>query len=515
MPTGNDSKRKTGWRRGLADWLRNWSTSRHPTRLGRSARRSLQLERLEARELLSASPVLRTDRQTAVQVSPPEPAPQGVFNVPGLTPDQDGDVYTVQLIGPGTVSVVQHDPDADGKGPIAQISLHNTDQARSRLVVTATKALGGDGLVSIGSIAADAGVRSISAPASNLVGSGIKVTGLLGSLKVRDVMTGAVIEADGTAAQKTSVIAHVFQDGTTMDVGSSIATLQAAAVGDGVIKAAAIDVLRVLGDTSNEVNGVLTPIVGNFNADLTLSGTGNPLKPTTLGRATVTGGIASATWQVTGDCGPLTAQGSITSWTFSGPGSIRSLTLGGVDSATIEAATRINSVTAQGWKAGSLKAGSINVLRIAGNLAANVTLSGAGVPTGRPTLNVAAISGAVKGSYLAVTGIVNVFTAEAFVDSLLLAGFAQTDPYTLFTERSKINSFRVTGAVDAFANSWVGAWAVGVVSLASVRGKNNGESFGVVAEVSIQRVTVKDPPFLFTSTAALPPFDDFVVVVIQ
>lgn len=551
--------------------------------------------------------------------------------------DADGDKYTVALLGAGTQTVTQ---DGDGGGPIAQISLQNTN-ATSKLVVSVTKVAGGDGRVSIGSINSSSGLLGISAPASDLVGAGINVTGFLGSVRVRDV--AGAIQAGGSATQRTSVFGHVFQDGSTINLGSSIAILQAATIGTTTIQTPTIGVLKVVGDATNKVDGVLEPIAGDFagsltlsgsgsaskpislslaivsgslggsnwqvtgdvgsvivnrlvdgwnfngtgkiaalrlgevfsanvtatgsigsvfakhwdsgaltaatlgtltvpgiptavidgipspipgdfNVNLTLSGSGNPLKPGSLARATVAGSVGG-TWQITGNVGPVSAKGPISSWAFNGSGNVLGLTLGTVDFATVQATGKINTVSAKGWGSGHLNAASINVLTIAGDLGAAVTLSGQGVATNTPTLNTAIITGAVSGSTVTVTGILNTFTAMAMLDSLVLVGYIPNDPddpiggggtfSTTTSTGGKINNLKITGVTDAFINSTIGAETLGTVSLASVLGDNGGEAFGVVANATILGVSVKSPAFTFNKTAATPQgFADFQVVLI-
>ena len=65
---------------------------------------------------------------------------------------------------------------------------------------------------------------------SDLVGSGIDVTGPLGSLVVRDVADGASVRAGGTAAQRTTIQARRIGDGDEIRLGSTIAARQIGAV---------------------------------------------------------------------------------------------------------------------------------------------------------------------------------------------------------------------------------------------------------------------------------------------
>ena len=115
--------------------------------------------------------------------------------------DADGDSYKVRLSGPGEVTVVQNDPDGDGRGGITSLQLTGTT-SRSSLKVTVKKSGGGDGIVQIGSITGG-DLRMIHATKADLSGDGINLTGALGTLKMRDLTAGADLIA--TSVRKMQV----------------------------------------------------------------------------------------------------------------------------------------------------------------------------------------------------------------------------------------------------------------------------------------------------------------------
>lgn len=240
--------------------------------------------------------------------------------------DQDGDQYTVRLTGPGQFSLLLSDPDLDGKGPISSIKLQNTDPVRSSLSITVRKAPAGDGLVTIGSIEGP-GLRSISAPKANIIGSGIDMTGPVGRLYIRDVGAAATITFGGTLTDRTSVIVHVVEDNVAFNFGPSVTSFRAARVGDGSITAPSIGTLSVRGDPSNKQGGVIVPIPGHFEADVTLTGPTDPTKPT-LSSATIAGDVISSSWNVAGGAkrviGTMTVRGSVTGSTFASTGNVGS-----------------------------------------------------------------------------------------------------------------------------------------------------------------------------------------------
>src|SRR3954470_2070831 len=97
--------------------------------------------------------------------------------------------------------------------------------------------------------------------------------------------------------------------GGGFNLGTSIPAFKAAAVGTATIAAPSLGTLSVTGDAKNKVGGVLTPIRGDFGAGLTLTGTGDPKKPTTLTSATIRGNVTGA-WAVAADAGAVAIKGA-------------------------------------------------------------------------------------------------------------------------------------------------------------------------------------------------------------
>lgn len=326
--------------------------------------------------------------------------------------DQDGDIYTVKLTGGGQFSVVLHDPDSDGKGPISQIVVQNTDPLRSRLAISVQKAVGGDGIVTIGLIQGS-GLRSIMARSSDLVGAGIILSGPLGSLSIHDVADSTDITAGGIASERSKITANAIGADTQISLGSSISSFVAEVVGDGSIMAPSIGKLAVRGD---------------FLADLRLTGTGDSSKPTSLNWASIGGSITDAVWSILGNVGFLTVKGAVTNW--------------------------------------KLNADALRTARF----------------------------GEMEGVLLDVAKAVTTLRAQTFSDSSLTA--------------ESIAAFTVTGIANsttlAFANSNVTANTIGNVNLASVDTDNGGTKFGIMAEESINALTVRTPNFKFDKTKATP-----------
>jgi hypothetical protein len=179
--------------------------------------------------------------------------------------DQAGDLISVTLTGPGAISVVR-----TATGMIQAIYLVGTSSNSSVLTITVTRKTG-NGLVQIGSITGT-GLAKLVAPSADLVGSGINLTGVLGSLTI-----------------------HVIGDGATINVVGGLGLLQAAKIGAATIVAPRLTTLTVTGDRTRGLRG-------DFAAALTLTGTG-----TALGTAKIAGEVIGSSIVV--------QAGSVTSFT--------------------------------------------------------------------------------------------------------------------------------------------------------------------------------------------------------
>lgn len=223
---------------------------------------------------------------------------QGVSLLPrgiGVFTDTDGDRYIVRLIGPGGVAVVQEDPSATGRGPISQVVLQGTDALRSRLLIVTVRARGGDGAVQIGEVSGT-GLAGLIAPAGDLTGAGVSLTGGLGALLVRDISNGATVSsaAGNVGPRGTVLVSRNVGDGSVFNIGTAIGAFVSKSVGKASITAPSIG--RIL-DT------------GAFGADITTS---------TLTAAVILGRVSGARWTFNGNVGAITAGAIIDSTIYNG-----------------------------------------------------------------------------------------------------------------------------------------------------------------------------------------------------
>jgi hypothetical protein len=118
----------------------------------------------------------------------------------------DSEVVKVKLKGPGTLVVTQ--VPGDGGSVEITIEVDDTDESSS-LSIKVSK---GDGVISIAEIDCGGPLKSLSAKGVDITAPGIDVGGWLGSLLIRDLGTGAAIEADGEPTQKTKITARDVAD---------------------------------------------------------------------------------------------------------------------------------------------------------------------------------------------------------------------------------------------------------------------------------------------------------------
>ncbi len=193
--------------------------------------------------------------------------------------ESGGGMVKVELKGPGTMQV-------SGVGADTEIVLEGTDTSTS-LLLSRVKASQGSGFGQIGAIEGTGNLGSIIAKDFDLAGEGIHLNGFLGSLTIHDTLNGADILLGGTKDQATRVVAHVIGDGTTIEAGSFIASLNAAQILGAEITVPCMGKLSVKGDKKQA-------ILGDLQAQIFLTGVGVPPDKAVLGKVSVANTIRSA-----------------------------------------------------------------------------------------------------------------------------------------------------------------------------------------------------------------------------
>ncbi|MDW8266211.1 MAG: peroxidase family protein, partial [Gemmataceae bacterium] len=149
---------------------------------------------------------------------------------------------------------------------------------------------------------------------------------------------------------------------------------------------------------------------------------------------------------------------------------------------------------------------------IAAELAANLTLTGAGNPGGE-ALGKLLVHGTVRNMTARIQGDVGSAIVRQLVNSQFFVGFTPTDPAQpllggVFTSQSRVGSLLVTGLPrngnPAWEASTVVAAHVGSSTIASVATNNGGIPFGILGEQTVGLVRVNQPPFIFNPGAQTP-----------
>ncbi len=467
--------------------------------------------------------------------------------------DADGDKYTVNLTGPGLIGFVLDDPDHNGRGGLARISLDGTKSDTSILSVTVERGVHGDGRVSIGEItgALGAGLKTLYAPTANITGGGVVFSGMLGSVTVRDLADGADLLSGTGGDVKTSVRVHNIGDGSDISIGTGLSLFKAARFGNSTLATPSLDSLLVSGEFAAQLNiaGLLTAFSsGDVLGTARVTAGGSPFYPTTLAMRVVKDGatfavasaitmlkatrIGDATFsaerfdsvKVNGDVGgDFTAAekiGSFTARDLLGTASI--IAQGSTDDSTslafheVKTGAEINlgsSITlfkAANVGAATLHAASIatlsitgdSLIGIAGDFDATLTLSG-GATNFNNALTSAIIVGGVHGANI-VSDSIGSFSARTIADSNIFVGYTPADAAHpldggVFFDGSNINTFTIRYSYAGFSNTFVAAKTIGTITVASLVSDNGGTPFGFLSATVPAKVVVAG--FVYHKTA--------------
>ncbi|MCY2930211.1 MAG: hypothetical protein NTV86_12085, partial [Planctomycetota bacterium] len=391
-------------------------------------------------------------QQTTVPVLPSVPLSA---TQPVTFTDADKDSVTVTVKGVGSGRVVFLNA---GDSDVRLIRLAGTDGVTT-LGVTVRKAAGA-GRTGVQEFAIDGSLKSLTASLADVTGA-VTVDGLAGAIALGNLAGASIdVNGDGLAiGPKTalSITAGRVGVGNVNTHTEPIGTLQALDWADGLVSAPSIATLKITGVKANPAKGI-AGVSGDFQADLSLSGS--------LGKATVAGTLAGATWDIGGAVASLTAGGTAGDWTLDAEGALAALTTGNlagtlsaqtmgkvkatgalsasltadgknakgvsIDSLTVARAGTaslaapggISTIATSDWLGGSIQAGWIGTLKAKANKAlgtpgrfgANLTLTEAATPAGKATLAIATIDGDLAGALWDVGGAVASLTVKGKAD---------------------------------------------------------------------------------------------------
>ena len=299
--------------------------------------------------------------------------------------DENGVPYTFKITG-GEARIYTTDV---GGGQIQKIDIIDSN-ANTTVAITTP----GGRYIVVQDVDVAGSLKSFTGKGVNLMGN-FDVAGSLGALTVASIASGVIV-VDGTHATTLATAATVFAfSGVISDVqivsNLAIKSFKAAAwnQGPGTESLIAPSI------------GSLT-VAGNFDADLQLDGTSGPVA---LGTVKI-GSVNTQTWLIDGAVGAMTI-GSATGLTMNayanGITTMGNIAIGTASAVDITAVAGISGLKAAAWTGGSITAGAIKALTIAGNFDGNVILDGTGLFSGL-TLGTAKISGALDNGIWGVLG---------------------------------------------------------------------------------------------------------------
>jgi Calx-beta domain/Bacterial Ig-like domain len=260
------------------------------------------------------------------------------------------------------------------------------------------------------------------------------------------------------------------------------------------------------------INGYLgSLVIGNIlnGADITTLASTNPLQKTSINALTIgdgtninVGGPISNLTAIRIGAGAIVAP-SIGTMLVKGqtlPTAIvgdmaSTITLSGAGLATGKSALGTLTVKGSIPVGANIVAPSVGTITVKKDMAGDVTISGAGVDPKLKSLKNFKVTGTVSGSDIMVGGNVGLVQVGAFRDSRLFAGYTGPDDpiATGFNFPATVTTFKATGKIDAFQNSTVIATNFKTVVLTSLDSTNGTDKFGFYADTSLGSVKVIGP----------------------
>jgi hypothetical protein len=421
--------------------------------------------------------------------------------------DLTRDLVTVTLGGRAGSAQVLRDVPPGQPGDALALVLDGTDAKSS--VTIATK-IGAE--TSVGDIIVRGSIAGLTGKTTDLLRN-LSVTGTLQTLELADATGGGLIRLGGLPTSKTAAaltlnsVADLAID-STMPIRSIRATewLDTDGTVD-LIRAPSLGSLVIKGQRGIPHRGVAN-LVGDFEANLAISGESKDATGKALGSVSIKGSVGANSWDIRGKVGPVAISGAVGEagqpWQLRNAASIASLTLGDVTNATVAASGSVGAIKAMRWLDGSISAASIasiatsgkagfgKVAPILGNFGADVTLTG----TAKSALGTLAIAGWLDGAMIVSTDRpLGTLTVGGIRNSTITAG-------DMGPKKTSINGLTVVGIKGqtyAFVNSNVAAYTLGRVSVKGVDPVGTpGQTFGITGHTMTSysrngKITPKPP----------------------
>jgi hypothetical protein len=439
--------------------------------------------------------------------------------------DEDGTPVAVSWTGKGAAAVERWKNPANARGNIRAITVDASDAASGLTIATTGRNVD----TAVETILVHGPMGTIAAATTDLVGA-LTVQGTLVKATF-DEVTGAAVQIGGTATSKPATLVFDQVKDTGIVSAMPLASLTATEWldTDGVlqeIRAPWIAALSIAGKAT-----AVPKIAGDFAANLTLSGNGVAAKAKTLGAATVKGGVAPSTWDITGAVGAVKiiagAGMFMQPWVLKNAAGIASLALGDVADAEVSAGV-IGAIKAIRWFDGSITADRVTSIATTGlaatkmmpafpgNFGADVTISGVGVTGTAKALGGATIKGNVAPSTWEITGPVGALAVSGTVGAAgepwVLKNSSTVASLTLGDVRdAEVQGAAAIGAVKAvrWQAGAINARTVASIATTGVKGKTPLDTLSgdfaadvTLAGVAVAAATKKQPMTLGSMTVA-------------
>ncbi len=189
------------------------------------------------------------------------------------------------------------------------------------------------------------------------------IAGHTGKVQIKgdvDNWTLNLVAADGQANTLDGLKLGVVKEGSAF-VDGVIKSIDVVQWDNGAVIADAVQSIKTKGDKKNDL------VTGDFDVDLTLTGSANPKVKKTLGKAKIAGAIDTVAWNVTGDSGKIDVGGQASNWTLNVNGHLDGLKLTRAQNANVDIQSDVRTIDAIQWDSGSIAADSIRSLKVTGD----------------------------------------------------------------------------------------------------------------------------------------------------
>jgi hypothetical protein len=377
----------------------------------------------------------------------------------------------VSFNGSGTYTTV---PGPHGTGTITAsgtgLSINSIQITGTTITSALTVTRTGSAMVSLGNISVTGELSRLLATTSNLNGN-LSVSGAL------------------TLAEVGSITSSTITIGATDATRSGLTLIAGNVTNTSLTSAIPIRTLRVTNWFENGTTDAITApsitslaVTGNFEAGLTATGA----SPYALQAVSIRGQISADPWDITGNTASVVVGSVAPGWTGNFTGITRALTIrtGGF-AGTLTAGT-LDVLSITGNDTGGVNAASIGTMRVNGQLDGGYVITTNGVIPRAYSLAHLVVTGQTTNSSITAAGNIASISTGSISGSSIDAGInnGTTLPTTAadFASNASITSIAVTGRGATFSDSDIAAATLGSLSLGEIITASSETRFGIAAD---------------------------------